>query len=151
MPQSLAAVYLHIIFSTKNREPWLREKSTRDALHEYLGGVAKKVDCAPIRVGGFTDHVHVLVRFARTITIANLVKELKTVSNSWIKEKNPSLANFEWQAGYGAFSVSSSKLDDVVAYIANQEEHHKTVTFQDELRAFFTKHKIEFDEKYVWD
>jgi REP element-mobilizing transposase RayT len=151
MPQSLAAVYLHIVFSTKNREPFLRDKPERDAMHEYLGGIAKKWECAPIRVSGVADHVHLLVRFGRTITIADLIKELKRGSNLWLQEKNPAQKAFEWQAGYSVFSVSQSKLEDVVAYIANQEEHHKKVTFQDELRAFFKKHNVEFDERYVWD
>ncbi len=151
MPQSLAAVYLHIIFSTKNRETWLHDNSERDALHEYLGGIAKNLECAPVRAGGVADHVHLLVRLGRTITMADLVKELKRGSTLWLHGRNPARAAFEWQAGYSVFSVSASRLEDVVTYIANQEEHHKKLTFQDELRAFFQRHKVEYDERYIWD
>ena len=151
MPQSLSAVFLHIIYATKNRESWLRDKTVREAAHEYIGGIAKNLDCQPVRIGGVADHVHILAQLGRTVAMAELVKELKRGSTLWLREKHPPLAGFEWQAGYAAFSVSVSKLDDVIEYIAHQEEHHKTVTFQDELRAFFKKHKVEYDEKYVWD
>ena len=151
MPQSLAAIYLHLIFSTKNREPWLRDETRRAALHEYLGGIARNMDCHAVRIGGVADHVHVLVRFGRTITVAALVKELKRGSTLWLRGEDPTMAAFEWQAGYGVFSVSVSRLDDVVAYIAGQNEHHRVVTFQHELRAFFEKHGVAIDERYVWD
>jgi REP element-mobilizing transposase RayT len=151
MPQSLSAVYLHLVFSTKDRRPFLRDKSTRDAIHSYLGSVSKQVDCAPILIGGVEDHVHVLARFGRSITQAEWVKELKRVSNIWLKERGPDYTDFAWQGGYAVFSVSQSNLEQVKQYIANQEEHHRKIGFQDELRALFRKHGIEWDEKYVWD
>jgi putative transposase len=151
MPQSLSAVYLHLVFSTKDRRPFLRDKTVRDALHAYLGGVSKTLDCPPLIVGGVEDHVHLLCRFARTITQAEWVKELKRVSNGWLKEHGRDYADFEWQGGYADFSVSQSNLEQVKQYIASQEEHHRKTTFQDELRSLLRKHEIEFDERYVWD
>ena len=151
MPQSLSAVYIHLVFSTKDRRPLLREKPTRDALHSYLGGISKQLDCPPILVGGVEDHVHLLARFGRTITQAEWVKELKRVSNLWLKERGRDYADFEWQGGYADFSVSQSNLEQVKQYIAGQEEHHSKIGFQGELRALLRKHEIEWDEKYVWD
>ena len=151
MPQSLSAVYIHLVFSTKERRPFLRDKTTRDALHAYLGGVSKTLECPPLIVGGVEDHVHLLCRFGRTITQAEWVKELKRVSNGWLKEQGRDYADFEWQGDYADFSVSQSNLESVKEYIAGQEEHHRKMTFQDELRALLRKHETEFDERYVWD
>lgn len=151
MPQSLSVVYLHLVFSVKDRHPLLRDKTLRDETHAYLSGISKRLDCAPISVGGVEDHVHLLCRFGRTITQAEWVKELKRVSNLWLKEEKPGLGDFEWQGGYAAFSVSQSNLEQVKKYIENQEEHHRTISFQDELRALLRKHEMEWDEKYVWD
>ena len=151
MPQSLSIVYLHLVFSTKERRPFLRDKAVRDALHAYLGGVSKQLDCPSILVGGVEDHVHLLCRFARTITQAEWVKELKRVSNGWLKEQGREYADFEWQGGYADFSVSQSNLEQVKQYIANQEEHHRKMSFQDELRELLHKHQQEWDERYVWD
>ena len=99
MPQSLSAVYIHLVFSTKDRRPFLRDKATREALHSYLGSVSKQLDCPPILVGGVEDHIHLLARFGRTITQAEWVKELKRVSNLWLKERGRDYADFEWQGG----------------------------------------------------
>jgi len=151
MPQSLSAVYLHLVFSTKDRRPFLRDKTVRDALHAYMGGMSKTLDCPPLIVGGVEDHVHLLCRFARTITQAEWVKELKRISNGWLKEHGRDYADFEWQGGYADFSVSQSNLEQVKQYIASQEEHHRKTTFQDELRTLLRKHEIQFDERYVWD
>ena len=151
MPQSLSAVYLHLVFSTKDRHPFLRDPSLRAETHAYLGGISKQLDCTPIIIGGVDDHVHILARHARTIAQADWVKELKRVSSLWIKQRDPSLRDFAWQSGYGIFSVSASNLETVERYIANQEEHHRKTTFQDEYRAFLKRHAIPWDEKYVWD
>ena len=151
MPQSFSAVYIHLVFSTKDRRPFLRDKGIRDALHTYLGGVSKTLECAPIIVGGANDHVHLLCRFGRTITQAEWVKELKRVSNGWLKEQRCVPTDFQWQSGYAGFSVSQSNLDQVAKYIACQEEHHRKIAFQDELRALLRKHGLVFDERYVWD
>jgi REP element-mobilizing transposase RayT len=151
MPQSLSAVYIHLVFSTKERRPSLRDKPLREAMHSYLGGISKQLECPPIRVGGVEDHIHILARFGRTITQADWVKELKRASNLWIKEQGKEFADFQWQGGYADFSASASNLDQVREYIEKQGEHHRKLTFQDELRAMLRKHEIEFDERYVWD
>ena len=151
MPQSLSAVYIHLVFSTKERRPLLRDKTSRDALHAYLGGISKRLECPPLLVGGTEDHIHLLARFGRTITQAEWVKELKRVSNIWLKKCGGEYADFEWQAGYATFSVNQSNLEQVKQYIATQEQHHRENGFQDELRALFRKHGIDWDEKYVWD
>jgi putative transposase len=151
MPQSLSAVYIHLVFSTKDRRPLLRDRATREALHSYIGGVSKQLDCPPLYVGGVEDHVHLLARFGRTITQAEWVKELKRVSNHWLKGQGREYHDFERQGGYADFSVSQSNLTKVERYIANQEKHHRKVGFQDELRALLQKHNLEWDERYVWD
>lgn len=148
MPQSLSAVYIHLVFSTKERRPYLRDNATREALHAYLGGISKTLDCPPIIVGGVEDHVHLLARFGRTITQAEWVKELKRVSNLWLKGKGQPI---QWQGGYAAFSVSQSNLEAVRTYVADQAAHHQRLSFRDELRALLRKHDVDFDERYVWD
>jgi len=149
MPQSLSVVYIHLVFSTKERRPFLRDSKLRQSLHAYLGEVSKRLDCAPIVVGGVEDHVHLLARFGRTITQAEWVKELKRVSSDWIQKQG--IEDFQWQSGYADFSVSQSNLPEVKDYIARQEEHHQKRSFQDELRAFLRKHGMEWDERYLWD
>ncbi len=150
MPQSLANVVVHVVFSTKDRVACLGS-SVRPALHAYLATVARNAGCDCPRVGGVADHVHLAVRLSRTVTIAALVEELKTSSSKWLKTQSPELGGFAWQRGYGAFSLGPNDLDALLAYIDNQEEHHRTKTFQDEYRAFLAKHGITFDERYVWD
>ena len=151
MPQSLAQIYLHLVFSTKERRPFLRNQPVRESLHAQLGSISKVLECPPLLVGGVEDHVHLLCRFSRTLTQAEWVKELKRVSNGWLKEQGREFADFEWQGGYADFSVSQSNLDQVKEYIATQEAHHCKMTFQDELRMLLRRHEIEFDERYVWD
>jgi len=151
MPQSLSVVYIHLIFSTKNRHPWLRDTKIREATHEYLSEISKRLDCPALCVGGVEDHVHILARFGRTLTQAEWVKELKRVSNGWLKEQSEIFSEFQWQGGYCDFSVSQSNLDQVIEYIAKQEDHHRKTSFQDELRVFLRKHRIEWDERYIWD
>jgi REP element-mobilizing transposase RayT len=150
MPQSLSAVYIHLIFSTKERRPFLRDETIRAALHSQIGGISKKLGCTPIITGGVEDHIHLLARFGRTITQAEWVKELKRVSNLWLKKEHR-IRDFEWQGGYAAFSVSQSSLERVKKYIINQPHHHRKMNFQDEMRALFRKHSVEWDERYVWD
>src|SRR6266498_310611 len=151
MPQSLSAIYIHLTFSTQGRRPLLGDKAVREAMHAQLGAISKTSECIPLLVGGVEDHIHLLARFGRTLTQAEWVKELKRISNLWLKERGRDYADFEWQGGYADFSVSQSNLEQVKQYIANQEEHHRKMSFQDELRALLRKHEIEWDEKYVWD
>ena len=150
MPQSHAAVYLHVVFSTKNREPRLTPNFT-PRVYEYLGGVAHGNGCRLLTAGGIADHVHLLVSLGRPITIADLVKQVKAASSRWVDDTFAERREFAWQAGYGAFSVSPSQLKVVTRYIANQEEHRRTRSFQDEYRELLTNHGIEWDERYVWD
>ena len=151
MPQSLSAVNIHLIFSTKERRAFLRDSNVRSQLHAYLGGISKTHGCPPLIVGGVEDHVHLLCQFGRTITQADWVKELKRASNLWLKNQGPAYADFQWQSGYGDFSVGQAELGEVKRYIANQEAHHGTQNFQDEYRALLQRHNVEWDERYVWD
>ncbi len=151
MPQSLSNVIVHIVFSTKDRQPLLADKDIRVQMHAELGGTSKTLNCPPIIVGGVEDHIHLLARQSRTITLADWVKELKRITSIWIKEKGPLFKEFSWQAGYGAFSVSQSQMGQVHEYIQNQEEHHQQIDFKTEFRAFLKRHEIEYDERYVWD
>ena len=150
MPQSLSLVIIHVIFSTKDRHPFLYQ-DTRPKLHAYLATVARNIGCEAYRVGGVADHVHLAIRLSRTVTIADLVQDLKTSSSKWVKAQSPDLATFSWQRGYGCFSVGPSGLEPLRAYIDDQEKHHETRTFQDEFRIFLKKYGVEYNEAYVWD
>jgi|AOAMet2_C27A4_35_1029305.scaffolds.fasta_scaffold03980_2 REP element-mobilizing transposase RayT len=161
MPQSLSAVYLHVVFSTKGRRAFLCDDTLRASLHRYLGGVSIKLQCAPLRIGGVEDHVHILARLGRSTTQADWVKEMKRASSLWVKDQPepntsagggaPPLAEFSWQGGYACFSVSVSNLEAVERYIIQQKEHHQKMTFQDELRSMLQKHGEAWDERYLWD
>ena len=151
MPQSLSAVFVHLIFSTKNRAQLLTPRNLAIDTHSYLAGISSRLGCHPVLINGVEDHVHLLVRLSRTVTQADLVKELKRASTLWLREQSPDTAAFSWQAGYGIFSVSVSNLDQVRAYISSQEEHHRKVTFQEELRLFLQRHQLKWEEDYVWD
>jgi REP element-mobilizing transposase RayT len=148
MPQSLADVLIHLVFSTKDREP-LIHGSLEPELHAYAATVLKNGGCPALVVNGMPDHVHLLFHLSRTMTMAAIVEELKTSTSKWIKTKGPHLRGFHWQSGYGAFSVSRSNVEQVVDYIRKQKEHHRQRSFQDELRSLFQKHGIAFDERYV--
>jgi putative transposase len=149
MPQSLSQIYLHLIFSTKDRRPLLNDETIRSETHKYLGGTFNNLDCPVLVVGGVADHVHILCRLGRMITVANLIKELKRESSKWLKTKG--VDDFYWQSGYGAFSVSTSQVEEVRKYIVNQDGHHHKWTFQEEFRRLLTKCGVEWDERYVWD
>ena len=141
-------IYFHIVFSTKNRERVLLA-NRRDDLFRYAWGILKNKDCHLYRIGGVEDHVHIMTEVHPTVALADLVKDIKTSTSSWIKQ-NSIFPNFtHWQDGYGAFTVSHNDKDAVIEYIKGQEEHHKTVSFKDELREFLIKHGVTFDEKYL--
>lgn len=150
MPQSLSRVYVHITFSTKNRLP-LIDQNIEQELYTYLGGVCQSLECHPLQVGGYINHVHILCTLSKKITQIKLLEELKKRSSKWIKRKDLACQNFYWQRGYGIFSVNPSEVDVVIKYIQNQAEHHKKYSFQEEFRAFLKKYKIDYDERYVWD
>jgi REP element-mobilizing transposase RayT len=150
MPQSLSKVYVHLMFSTKYREPVLH-KEIQPELYSYLGGICNAWDCAPVKVGGYYDHVHILCRLSRKIALMKLLEEVKKSSSKWMKTKGSEFAGFYWQDGYGAFSVNPTQLNTVVKYIETQDEHHSKKDFQNEFRAFLKKYQVEYDERYVWD
>jgi REP element-mobilizing transposase RayT len=148
--QSLAKIYVHLIFSTKERERTLPDE-IRPELHAYMGGILKGLGCSAIEINTEPDHAHVLFLLSRTEALSNIVGHLKKSSNDWLREQDPQLAQFFWQAGFGAFSVSQSQIADVRAYIRNQREHHRVRSFQEELRAFLKAYEVEYDERYLWD
>ena len=150
MPQSLVNNYIHITFSTKNRQPFI-DKNIREELFSYLAGICKNKECNPIIVGGYKDHVHLLCLLSQKIALMKLIEQLKSHSSKWIKTKGEQYRNFYWQKGYGAFSINPSQIGIVEKYIKNQKAHHKTKSFKDEYRAFLKKYKINYNEKYVWD
>lgn len=150
MPQSIAYNYLHITFSTKYREP-LIDEAIEEELFKYIGGICKNLECNPIKVGGYRDHIHILCILSRKIALMKLLEEVKSHSSKWIKTKGDQYKNFYWQRGYGSFSVNPAEIDVVIRYIENQAEHHKKKTFQEEYIAFLKKYNAEYDERYLWD
>jgi len=151
MPQSLVQIYVHIVYSTKHRKPFLTDEEFRNRTHRYLAGMCKNLNCPALIAGGTQDHVHVLCRLGKTSDIADLIRDLKRDSSKWIKAEQPALEDFYWQQGYGAFSISPSHVEPLKEYIANQEEHHRHETFQEEFRRLCKKFGLEIDERYVWD
>ena len=149
MPQSLAQIYIHLVFSTKERARLIPD-NTQTRLHAYLAGTHDAVGCPSLQVGGMPDHVHILFRLSRTVTISDVVKNAKVESSKWMKDEC-GVGDFAWQAGYGAFSVSASNVEDVTSYIRNQPEHHRTRSFQEEFRRLLERYQVEYDEAYVWD
>jgi len=147
---SYAKIYLHIVFSTKRREP-LINPDWESRLYSVIGGTLRTVKCTLLAGNGTEDHVHLLISMARDISTSDAVRNIKTDSSKWVHDTFPSSSEFKWQDGYAAFSVSHSQLDAVRRYIANQKEHHKKTSFQDELRQLLRLHDIEFDERYLWD
>ncbi len=150
MPQSLSKVIIHIIFSTKNREPWL-DSAIRPRMHAYLATICCDLGGEALRVGGVADHVHVVTTLPRTLSQAQLIEGIKKPSSKWIKGLEGRYRGFFWQRGYGAFSVSPSQVEAVMRYVQRQKEHHRIHTFQDEYRELLRRQGLEFDEQYVWD
>jgi REP element-mobilizing transposase RayT len=150
MPQSLARLHIHLVFSTKNRERLISD-DVRDSLHAYMATVLQNMGCPPVLINSVEDHVHILFDLARTVTVSTTVEDVKKTSSKWIKTQGAPFACFAWQAGYGAFAVSESNVPAVRDYIAGQREHHRKKSFQDEYRAFLVRHGVNFDERYVWD
>ena len=150
MPQSLSSILIHLVFSTKNREPFITP-AIESELHPYMATIFREHNSPSLIIDGTKDHVHTLFALGRTITIADLVEEVKTGSSKWIKTKGREFRNFHWQKGYGAFSIGQSNAAALKRYIRNQKHHHRRVSFQDEYRDFLKRYEIEFDERYVWD
>jgi putative transposase len=150
MPQSLSNILLHLVFTTKNREPLILPELESE-LYAYIAAIHKNMTCPLLKIGGTENHLHILCRLERVVTVSNLLEEIKKSSSKWIKGKDERLANFAWQAGYGAFSIGMSNVEALENYIARQKTHHRDVSFQDEYRALLKKYRIVWDEKYVWD
>lgn len=149
MSQSLSRILLHIVFSTKQRLPFIPD-NLKESLHSYIGGICQNQGCVVHRVGGTQDHVHIACSLSRTITISKLIQEIKTGSSKWIKTQ-AAHNDFAWQNGYGVFSIGQNDLSKVIDYIDRQEEHHHRKTFQDELRQLLIENHVEYDEQWLWD
>ncbi|MFQ5734098.1 MAG: IS200/IS605 family transposase [Planctomycetaceae bacterium] len=150
MPQSLVRNMIHLTFSTKGRRPFI-SSDIRPELNQYLAGILRNCESPAVAVRSVADHSHLLFSMSRKRALMAVIEEVKKSSSKWIKTKSEQYADFYWQAGYGAFSVSQSNVDHVRRYVESQEERHREVTFQDEFRALLHRHGIEFDERYVWD
>jgi len=149
MAETYSSLYVHVVFSTKGRQPTMRS-DLRQRIWAYLGGIARGEEMKAIEVGGTADHIHALLSLAPTVAPAMVVKSLKGNSSKWSNETLGLPYRFEWQEGYGAFSVGWSQIDRTVAYIQNQERHHRKKSFQEEYLGFLKRHKIEYDERYIW-
>jgi REP element-mobilizing transposase RayT len=150
MPQSLSSILIHLVFSTKHREPFITS-NIESELYSYLATIFREFNSPAISINGTTNHVHVLFALSRTATIADLVEEVKKRSSKWIKTKGTEYRNFQWQTGYGAFSIGQSNVAALKKYIAGQKEHHRHRSFEEEYRNFLEKYGVAYDEKYVWD
>jgi REP element-mobilizing transposase RayT len=150
MPQSLANVHVHLIFSTKGRERWITD-GVREALHAYMARVLQNLDCQVTSINSVEDHVHLLFDLGRKVSVSEVVEKVKTSSSKWMKEQGSGREEFAWQAGYGAFGVSASNIEAVREYVVNQREHHRKRTFQEEYRVFMERHGLAMDERYAWD
>jgi REP element-mobilizing transposase RayT len=150
MPQSLARLHIHLVFSTKNRERLLHD-AVRDSLHAYMAAVLRNNGCPSVLINSVEDHVHILFELSRTVSVSQAVEEVKKTSSKWIKTQGANFGGFAWQAGYGAFAVSESNVEAVRKYIATQQEHHRKNSFQEEYRIFLKRHGVAFDERYGWD
>jgi putative transposase len=150
MPQSLARLCVHLVFSTKHRDPFLQDSIRKD-LHAYMATVLKNMECPALIINSVEDHIHILLDLGRTISISYVMEHVKKTSSKWLKTQSQTLSNFAWQSGYGAFAVSESNVAAIRQYIETQREHHRKITFQEEYRTFLTKHQISYDERCVWD
>lgn len=150
MSQSLSKVITHIIFSTKKHQTFIADDIC-DELYKYIAGTLKHLDCIPIIIDGSIDHIHILCSVSKNLSLSETIRKIKTSSSKWIKTKDNKLEDFSWQKGYAAFSVSQSAIEDVKRYIYDQKQHHKKLSFKEELIKFLEKHKIDYNPEYIWD
>ena len=150
MSQSLSSILIHLVFSTKNREPFITP-AIEPELHPYMAKIVRAPKSPSLAIDGTADHVHILFSLGRVITIADLVEEVKTESSKWIKTKGREFKSFHWQAGYGGFSIGQSNVAILKRYIRGQKKHQRRMTFQDEYRRFLQRYQVDYDERYVWD
>ncbi len=149
MANTYSSLHYHLIFSTKNRMPYLKIE-IEQRIWAYMGGVARHHKMTALQIGGYDDHIHALVMAPPTISLSQIAQYLKGNSSQWIHETFPELSDFAWQEGYSAFTVSQSNLPAVVQYIQNQRKHHQRKSFEEEYRDFLHKHDVEYDERYLW-
>lgn len=150
MPQSFSNTRIHIIFSTKHRQPFI-DNNIEQPLFGYIGQICNELKCKTIIVGGYKDHIHIFCNLYRPLSQSDLVKEIKTNSSRWMKTQGQEYEDFYWQDGFATYSVSQSQSDNLIAYIKNQRQHHEKKTFKEEYREFLELNNLEFDEKYCWD
>jgi len=150
MPQSYSQILLHVVFSTKNRAPFINEDAENE-LHAYIGGCLKNHGSFPYIIGGITDHVHIACTLPRTTSVSDMIEQVKRSSSHKAKEIVSARKLFSWQTGYGAFSLGQSQLPNVVRYINNQKQHHRHQTFKEEFIEFLNKYDVEYDPKYIWE
>ena len=151
MPQSLARVLVHLVYSTKSRRPWLQDPALRDELFAYSAKILQEMDCVPILINGEPDHVHIFCGLSRKVAIMDMVEEVKRQTSKWLKTKGPDYQDFHWQGGYGIFSVSESNSETVRRYVAEQATHHAAMSYEDEFRELCRRHGLVIDERYVWE
>ncbi|MDZ4659513.1 MAG: IS200/IS605 family transposase [Bythopirellula sp.] len=149
MPQSFGSLHCHIVFSTKHRQPLITPE-IQQRLYEYIGGILRNHSSSLIAAGGMPDHIHLLASMGRTVAVADLVRVVKSNSSGWVHGEL-ALPDFHWQDGYGAFSVSYSNIETIKTYLANQAEHHRRRTFQEEFLELLKRHELQWDERYIWD
>ena len=149
MAHSYISIYVHYIFSTKNRQKIIMPE-LEERLWPYMGGIARENKMKALAIGGVEDHAHVFLSLPSTLSISKAIQLVKGGSSMWVSKTFPEFKDFQWQEGYGAFSISLSHIDRTVNYIKNQKEHHKKATFQEEYLAILKKHGIEYDERYLW-
>jgi putative transposase len=150
MPQSLVENYIHVVFSTKNREPIITDV-VAPRLFEYVSGICRNLECPTLRVGGYLDHIHILCMLSKKLPLVKFMQEIKVSSSKWIKGTSTDMTTFQWQEGYAAFSVSKCDINQLATYIDNQICHHTTFDFKSELLTLLTDNKVKFDERYLWD
>jgi REP element-mobilizing transposase RayT len=150
MASTLTNLLYHIIFTTRKKQDFIVQALSTE-LYPYIGGIIREEKGKLLKIGGTLNHVHILARFPASVSVSEMMRSIKGSSSKWTNENSKSTQRFAWQRGYGAFSVSESAVENVKSYIGNQEEHHKKVTFEDEFLLLLQKHKISYDEKYIWD
>jgi REP element-mobilizing transposase RayT len=150
MGQSLSKILIHLVFSTKRRARLLPQEPYRE-LHAYAAGIFKKQKCHLIEMNNVADHVHILFELHRTETLADVVMHVKKGTSRWLKEQSRDFAGFDWQEGYGAFSIGRSQREELIKYIRKQQQRHARFSFQAEFRKLLEVYEVQFDESYVWD
>ena len=149
MPQSFVSLHCHVVFAARKRQA-LITSDLQYRLYDFIGEILEKRECKLVAAGGMTNHVHLLISLSKVVAVSDLLRDVKAISSGWVHKTFPGRRDFEWQTGYGAFAVSYSGIEVVKKYIANQEDHHRTMTFKEEFVGLLKKHEIPYDERYLW-